>query len=105
VTSIIPPDPADDLIGYLRWLGAMVESIKEGYKARRVSASEAARVMGYSKSYFRSKPWRVPGYGAKGTMHSITDWESWLARPEAERRAEWDAMDVRSRRWMTGPGQ
>ena len=99
------PDPAADLVGYLRWLGDKLESMEAGNKSRRVSASEAARVMGYSDSYFRSKPWRVPGFGASGTMHSLAEWESWLERPEAERRSAWDAMDVRARRRMAGGRQ
>jgi len=92
------PDPATDLIGYLRWLGDKLESMEEGRKARRVSASEAARNIGHSESYFRGKPWRIPGFGATGTMHSMTEWEAWLSRPEAERRQEWDTMGVKARK-------
>ena len=100
MTSIIPapPDPADDLVGYLRWLGDMVVSIKEGYKARRVTATEAARTNGYPDTYFRGKPWRIPGFGASGTRHSMADWDAWLARPESERRSEWDSLGVKERR-------
>jgi len=92
------PDPAADLVGYLRWLGDKLESMEAANNGRRVSASEAARVMGYSPSYFRGKPWRIPGFGASGTMHSMAEWKTWLARPEADRRSEWDSFGVKERR-------
>jgi hypothetical protein len=89
------PDPGTNLIEYLRWLGDRVEALFDQQDGRRMSASEAARELGYNARYFHGHPWRVPGFGLKGMMHSLQAWREWNDRPEAERRATWDAMPAR----------
>ena len=65
---------------------------------RRISATRAAKCLGYSEGYIRGKDWRVPAYGLKGKMHSLRAWREWLAIPERERRAIWDNMPLDRRR-------
>lgn len=96
------PDPAVDLIGFLRVMGEQIDSLLEREAERRVTAAEAARTLGYGPRHFDGKPWRIPGFGAFGTMHALSAWKDWLARPETERRAEWDAMPATQRRKVRG---
>lgn len=96
------PDPALDLVGYLRWLGDEIEALKLGQSERRLNAAEAATALGYKASYFHGTPWRIPGFGIRGYRHTLADWQAWAARPEAERRAEWDAMPRTERRRARG---
>jgi len=95
------PDPALDLVGSLRWIMDRLEVQEHERGERRVSARRAALLMGFSDNYLH-QPWRIPGFGAAGTRHSLSDWKEWLARPEAERRAEWDTMPVGQRRRARG---
>jgi len=96
------PDPASDLVGSMRWLMDQIEAMKQSSSGRRLSASAAAEALGYGPRYLHGKPWCIPGFGLSGNLHTLGAWETWLARPEAERRAEWDAMGIRSRRLARG---
>lgn len=102
MSDLARPDPACDLVGSLRWIMDHVEALEQEKAERRVGASEAARQLGYGDSYFRGRPWRVPGFGLQGTMHSVAVWKAWIARPEVDRRAEWDAMSLKDRRRAQG---
>ncbi len=94
----IRPDPAQDLVGYLRWLGDKVEALDAARDTYRICATEAARRLGYHPRYFHGRPDRIPGFGLSSKVHTLTEWVEWLSRPEAERRAEWDAIPTRERR-------
>lgn len=94
------PEPTD-IVGSLAWIMDQIEDLKAIRGAERVNLAEAERRMGYRRGYL-SKPWRVPGFGLNGTQHTFEAWCAWVARPEAERRAEWDAMSVPDRRKARG---
>ncbi|MCX7024590.1 MAG: hypothetical protein NT080_08210 [Spirochaetes bacterium] len=96
------PDARSDLAGALNWLMDRSEALGQGMANRRISATAAATAFGYSASYFRAAPWRIPDFGKNGTLHSRATWESWLSRPELERRAEWDSMTIPQRRKAPG---
>jgi len=96
------PDPAVDMVGYLRWIGDKLERIEAERLSRRVSATEAARILGFSESYLRGHPWRIPGFGARGNLHSLAEYERWLSRPDEDRQAEWDALGFRKKRHIMG---
>lgn len=91
------PDPAADLVGSLRWIMDRLDALEAREGERRLSASAAAVALGFGRNYLL-KPWRQPGFGANGTRHALSAWVAWLARPETERRAEWDAMSIKARR-------
>lgn len=96
------PDPAHDLVGALRYVMDALDELRRERDERRIGPTAAARALGYCESAFRGKPWRVPFFGLHGLMHGLTTWEAWNARPEVERRAEWDAMDIETRRKAQG---
>lgn len=98
------PDPALDLIGFLRALGDEVCALRAGRDAERVGSTLAERALGYSQSYLSSSryPWRVPEFGARGTMLPLSAWREWNESPDAARRARWDAMSLRERRELLG---
>lgn len=97
------PDPRKDLMGYLDWLGDRIEVLEHDREEKRLSATAAARVLGFSHDYFHGKPWRVPGFGAQWTRHTLAAWKAWLSeRTDAERRAAWDAIPVRERARLRG---
>lgn len=58
--------------------------------------------LGYDDRYFHNRPWRIPDFGINGYMHSLGDWRTWNARPEAERRTQWDALTMVERRSARG---
>jgi len=91
------PDPATDLVGALRYVMDGLDDLKRDRAARKHNASEAARELGYNARYFHGRPWRIPSFGLHGLMHPLSVWKAWDERPEAERRAEWDAMPVAER--------
>lgn len=101
--AAVRPDPGKDLIGYLNWLGDRVEALEAERAERRVSASAAARALGYSEDFLHGKPWRVPGFGVEGTLHTLSAWRRWLSeRTDAERRAAWDALPASERARLRG---
>jgi hypothetical protein len=99
----IRPDPfkapLQEILAYM--LDELAE-LHEERDSHRVSATEASRLLGYSPSYFRGHPWRIPGFGLRGTFHPLGEWKAWDKRPEIERRAEWDAMPSDQRRRARG---
>lgn len=92
------PDPALDLVGYLRWLGDRIEQFQSSMDNVKLGAATAAVALGYKRGYFHGKPWRIPGFGQGGYMHTLQVWRDWDHRPEADRRAEWDAKNPVDRR-------
>lgn len=95
------PDPAN-IVAVNTWLMEKVEMLLREREERRVSATEAALFFGWSESYFRGRPWRIPHFGLRGTMHSISAWRAFLEIPEIDRRKEWDAMPLDERRKARG---
>lgn len=95
------PDPATDLVGSLRWIMERLEALEDHKGEKLLSASAAAVNFGHGRNYLL-QPWRIPGFGLKGTRHTLSAWTAWLDRPEAERRAEWDAMSIKDRRAARG---
>ena len=67
------PDPGADPLGYFRWLGKRIVMIGNHENQRRLSATAAARYLGYTESSFRGRPWRIPYFGAHGTKHPYCD--------------------------------
>lgn len=96
------PDPALDLIGYLRWLGDRIEALDGERRSEKISARKAAEQLGYHPRFFHGRPWRIPGFGLDGTIHSLADWEAWAARPEVERRSEWERMPLKEKNKARG---
>ena len=92
----------NDLAGELAALRAEVKALLAERSERRISARAAALLMGYDADYFYGHPWRIPGYGLKGTRHTVGAWRAFLDRPEAERRAEWEAIPVKERALARG---
>ena len=102
MADLARPDPGVDLMGFLRWLGDRVEALEKKDGSRRLNATEAARALGFHERFIHGRPWRVPGFGLHGTLHPLSIWRDWLNRPEADRRAEWDAMTTVDRRKARG---
>jgi hypothetical protein len=97
------PDPADDLVGFLRALGAEVRALRQEREERRIDACEASRLLGYKdKRYLCRAPWRIPDYGERGTMLALSQWREWNESPERARRAKWDAFTLAQRRALLG---
>lgn len=96
------PDPENNLIAALRWIMDGIDEIRHEREERRISATEAAKTLGYSESYLRGHAWRIPDFGRTGTMHSLVIWKAWMAKPETERRATWDNMPIKERRKILG---
>lgn len=90
------PDARQDLAGAINYLISLELENRESRSERKLSTSAMSRELGYSADYLR-RPWRQPGFGAAGTMYTRREWEAWLERPEAERRAEWDRMSASDR--------
>ena len=93
--------PATDVVGSLDWIMDHLVELLRDRDTKRLCASEAARVLGFHERYF-GKPWRIPEFGLHGIRHTLATWKSWLARPEAERRSEWDLLPMQSRRNARG---
>jgi hypothetical protein len=96
------PDPATDLIGYLRWLGDQLEALQAERMSEKLSAQQAATLMGYHPRFFHGRPWRIPGFGMSGTLHSLAEWKAWTDRPEVERRSEWEKMPLKEKNKARG---
>ena len=98
------PDPAADLIGFLRALGEVVETLLRDRDAARMGPTQAERSLGYPQSYLSPSryPWRTPDFGARGTMLILSVWRAWNETPEGGRRATWDAMSLAERRQLLG---
>jgi hypothetical protein len=98
------PDPSTDFIGFQRALGEAVIMLLREREAERIGPTEAARRLGYGRGYISptATPWRVPDFGARGTMLPLEEWRSWNETPEAPRRAKWDAMSLKERRELLG---
>lgn len=96
-----PRPPASNIVEYLEWLGDKVEAMDTARQTERINASQAARDFGLASNYFSRAPWRIPGFGGKGTIHTREEWAYCLAS-EAERRKEWDAMSAAERRKARG---
>lgn len=99
------PDPAANLIESLRWIMDGIDEIRHERAERRISATEAAKLLGHSESYIRGHPWRIPDFGRAGTLHSFASWKAWMSIPEAQRRSDWDAIPVKERREILGLGK
>ena len=95
------PEPTQ-VVESLGWIMDQLEELRKEREARRLNAGEAAEAMGYNQAYFRGKPWRVPDFGRNGNRHPLSAWRAWHDRPEAERRAEWDALSLAERRRIRG---
>lgn len=91
------PD-STDIVGTLAYLADAIDEIKRGRDEERFSQTDAARRLGLNQSHCWGKPWRVPTFGLEyDGMYPLSQWRAWLERPEAERRAEWDAMPLKDR--------
>ena len=95
------PAPTD-VVGSLAYIMEQLDELRRERDQERLTASEAARAYGFNDRYFHNHPWRVPQFGQFGTMHTREVWDAWMARPEIERRAEWDAMDAKTRQQYRG---
>ena len=98
-TSSAPerPDPTRDSIATcFTYIFDKLDALERMRGERRVSASEAARELGYHPKYFHGHPWRYPDY-RPNEMHSLTEWKAWLAQPEVERREGWDKLSLKER--------
>lgn len=97
------PNPKINFVGAFEWLILHIAAIECTRAAEKISASEYARRAGYKRGFFtRATPWCIPGFGLDGMMHSEETWRTWNARPEVDRRSEWDAMRGIQRRKALG---
>jgi hypothetical protein len=97
------PDARQDLAGAVNFLINLVDELRRGRDEERIDAAQASRLLGYKdKQYCSRFPWRVPGFGLHGRMHSLRAWREWIDRPEAQRRSEWDKMSLKERRLAQG---
>jgi len=62
----------------------------------------AAARLRIGRNYFVSKPWRIPRFGAGLGRYTLSEYRSWLDRPEAVRRGEWEAKPEVERRHLRG---
>jgi len=96
------PAPTD-IVGTLAYLADRIDELAAERGAIRYCAAHAAEKLGYQPCHFYGKPWRIPTFGLEfDREYTLDEWRDWLKRPEAERRAEWDAMPVRDRRLARG---
>jgi hypothetical protein len=97
------PDPARtaDALAYLM---DAVDALRRERDERRVDASEASRLLGYKdQRYLARYPWRVPDFGARGTLLPLADWKAWNEDgPDSLRRAAWDKISLKERRRLLG---
>lgn len=98
------PDPRKDLCGFLDWLGDRVESALAGRDAERVAPHRACELLGLGRGYLSPTacPWRIPDYGARGTMLPLAEWRRWIEQPEAVLRAGWDKIPLAERERLRG---
>jgi len=101
------PAPSTDFVGSIRWLMERVDRferiVAEGSPERRITAAEAARRLGLPKKYFY-QPWRVPGFAASGSLHTLAEWREWMdAKSDRERRQEYDTTGRRALKKMREP--
>jgi len=89
-------------MGYLDWVGDHIERIERERDEKRINATEAALELGFNSRFFHGRPWRWPQFGIGGPKYPLSEWRAWTARPEADRRAEWDAMNAIDRRRARG---
>jgi len=101
-TRVPRPDPAQDMVGYLRWLGDRLEALDTKLGAIRMDATEAARTLGYKPGFFYGKPWRIPGFARLGYKHTLAEWEAWIAIPDRERKLQWESLPVDVRKSIRG---
>lgn len=91
------PDPTD-IIGTLAYIVERVEEVARQKDETRYGPTLAAQKLGFHKAHCWSKPWRVPTFGLEfDGEYPLSQWQAWFARPEAERRAEWDALPLAKR--------
>lgn len=107
-------DPRKDLLGALEYLieqqeriAAELAEFTSTYALRTVTIDELAEMHGCTAQTMRNCPWKLPRYGRADIGQAPRRWlmstvRSWYARPEDERRAEWDAMSARERRAVLG---
>jgi hypothetical protein len=90
----------DDIIGLLSYIADGVEEVLRERGDALMNAAEAERALGYKPGHlsFSRYPWRMPGYGLAGKLHTRRSWEEWLKKLENERRIEWDGMSISERR-------
>lgn len=99
--KLVDPDPFNQT-EVNTWLVAQIRALRDAREEQRLSATEAALKLGYSASYFRGRPWRIPAFGLKGHRHSLSTWRAWNDKPEIERRIQWDNLPLDKRRKARG---
>ncbi len=99
------PEPTD-IVGTLAYLADQIDAIRHEQDETRYAQTDAARRLGLNQSHCWGKPWRIPTFGLEyDGMYPLTQWRAWLERPEAERRAEWDALPLKDRSAARGLAQ
>lgn len=99
------PDPRENLMGFLDWLGDQVEAVARARDEQRVNPTDAAQLLGFPKGYFSATryPWRIPGFGAAGTLHPVSAWRAWIeSGSDKGLRAKWEAIPPVERRKIQG---
>ena len=107
------PDPRDfgAMLGYLvdrlDDLAEKTVRLIELYDAQRFSVSELASLQDCSPDTLYRCPWKLPRYGAPDMQGKRRLWlgatvRAWYARPEDERRREWESMSAAERRRAMG---
>jgi hypothetical protein len=95
------PDPATDFVGSIKWLMEKFEDLERFLDAnpeRKITAAEAARRLGLPGRYFY-QPWRIPGFAASGSLHTLTEWKHWMdEKSDRERRRDFDTAGLRKRK-------
>lgn len=104
MSDVDRPDPATDLVGSLRWIMQRIEELGREREEECINASEFARRTGHHPGYFSpgTYPWRVPHFGARGSLFPFSEWREWYDRGEKALRSEWDAIPLQERRRMFG---
>lgn len=103
------PDPSSltgmaDTLRYLMDRQDEIFAILNG-QDKKIKPAAAERALGYPAGYFSPSryPWRVPDFGAHGTLRSAVDWNRWnVEKSEAERRRAWETMPLTDRRKILG---
>jgi len=105
----MPPRPEPEnivqsmnyLMDGLDELRSIVGELRRVQGEELLFATEAMQELGYQKKYAHGKPWRYPNY-LSDRPHTLAAWRAWFKKPEAERRAGWDALSPAARRKLLG---
>ncbi len=79
-----------------------IEARLRGDDGQLLAPAAAARALGLGRNYFVSRPWRIPAFGSGLGRYTLSEYRAWLDRPEAVRRAEWEAMPSERKRNLRG---